>query len=216
MTVITNIDRVFGETGHLLARLNARRRRRVIIYVEPSRTRRGHREQNIFVGAAAAKMAGESRADVFSRRGDRALCLPPIVMESRGSDNKPGRTEAALQRIERHEGLLYRMQSAGTHAFDCRDSFPRDGVGRKQTARNRNAVEQHRAGSADARAAHQLCARETEIVTQDIDQKGLWVVGQGLSTTVDVHCPHTDFPLTWDTTRSGTIAPAIKRRIIRG
>ncbi len=96
------------------------------------------------------------------------------------------------------------------------ESFPRDGVGRKQTARNRNAVEQHRAGSADARAAHQLCARENEIVTQDIDQKGLWVVGQGLSTTVDVHCPHTDFPLTWDTTRSGTIAPAIKRRIIRG
>ena len=124
LTVMTNIDRVFGETGHLLARLDARRRRRVIICVEPSRTRRGDREQNIFVGAAAAKMAGESRADVFSRRGDRALCLPPIVMESRGFDNKPGRTEAALQRIERHEGLLYRMQSPGTHAFTVVIVFP--------------------------------------------------------------------------------------------
>ena len=119
---------------------------------------------SIFISAAAAKVPGKSRADFFTRSDDRALCLPPVFIESHGFDNKPRRTEAALQGIERHECLLHGMQFPGPTPSTRCDSFACDKIGRKQTVHNRDTVEQDGAGSADIRATYQLFACETEIV----------------------------------------------------
>ena len=118
------------------------------------------------------------------------FALAPGVVEGCRLDDEARRAEAALQRIERHERLLHRMQRFRADAFDGGDRLARDGLRRRQAADDRHAVQQHRAGAADAGAADELGAGEPEVVAQHIGQKRFWIVWQGGWTAVDGDAAH--------------------------
>ena len=94
---------------------------------------------------------------------------------------KPGRAEAALQRVVRHEGPLHRMQFRRRRCLrPWSIGFARGGLRRHQAAHDRRAVDQHRAGAADAGAADELGSGQAERVAQDIDQQRVGIVGERL------------------------------------
>ena len=67
---------------------------------------------------------------------------------------------------------------------------PGDGLGRRQAADDRHAVEQHRACAADAGAAHEFRAGQRKIVAQHVGQKRIWIVWQFGWTAVDGDAAH--------------------------
>ena len=90
-----------------------------------------------------------------------------------------------------------------------------DGLCRHQAAHDRHAVEQHRAGAADTRAADELGSGQIHLVANDIDQERIRIVGQGFNATIDRHCAHRDLLLVRDWEAAGAMAPATRRRTIR-
>src|SRR5512135_2235259 len=97
--------------------------------------------------------------------------LAPVVVEGSCFDNEPWRAEAALQRVERHERALDRMQCRSRDALDRGDAPARRGLCRHQTAHDGDAVDQYGAGDADTRAADELGPGQAQPTAQDIDEK---------------------------------------------
>ena len=139
-------------------------------------------------------MPGKRGADFFARWRGRSPGRAPAVVKRHRLDNEARRAEAALQGVMRHERLLHRVQFRRTDAFDCRHRFAGDRLRRHQAAHDRRAVDQHRAGAADARTAHKLCARQAEAVAHDIDEECIGIVGQGCGAAVDRHRAHLRSP----------------------
>src|SRR2546430_6515447 len=110
---MTDIDGKFCKPRHLVARLDAGRSEAVA--VEAAAARIGHGAENPVIGAAAAQMTRQRRADLFARRYRRSPGGAPIVVKRSGPDDKARRAEAALQRVVRHEGLLDGMKFFGAN-----------------------------------------------------------------------------------------------------
>src|SRR5439155_24375548 len=84
------------------------------VAIEAARAGVSHRAKNAVIGAAAAEMARQRRADLVSRWHSRSVAPTPAVVERRSFHDEARRAEAALQGVVRHESLLHRMQSGLT------------------------------------------------------------------------------------------------------
>ena len=114
------------------------------------------------------------------------MIVPPPVVEGHSLVDEAGCAEPALQGIAGHEAALHGMQFRCGVSFDRDDVSPIEVVGRQQAAGHRRPVDEHRAGSADACAAHQLRARQPGNIADDLDGgvAGHWLELKG--TTVDM------------------------------
>jgi len=75
LSVVADIDGVSGGPGDLGARLDPRRAG--FVAVELAGAGRRHRVENAVIGAAAAQMSRQRRADFLARRRRRSLVLAP-------------------------------------------------------------------------------------------------------------------------------------------
>jgi len=84
--IVPDIDGVFRRARHLVARFDARRDD--IVAVEAARARLGNAAKNTLIGAAAAEMARQCRADLRAKRlvGQRQP-LPAGTLGLRGRDD---------------------------------------------------------------------------------------------------------------------------------
>ena len=71
LAVMTDVDGVFRRARHLVARLDARRR--CVVAVEAAGAGVGHGAEDAVIGAAAAQMSRQRRADFLARRHRRSL-----------------------------------------------------------------------------------------------------------------------------------------------
>ena len=88
------------------------------------------------------------------------------------ADQHAGRAETALQRIAPLECLLQIGNDAGIR--DAFDGFDFGAValhGKDEAAAHHLAVDQHRAGAADAVLAADMAAGQSQILAQEIDQR---------------------------------------------
>jgi hypothetical protein len=192
LPIMADVDGVARRTRHLGAGLDARRTR--FLAVEAAGTGIRHRAKNAVIGAAAAQMPRQRRADLLARGSGRAVGGAPAIVECGGLDDEARRAEPALQAIMRHEGLLDRMQLAFANAFDRRHRLVGRGLRGQEAACHRRAVEQYGAGAADAGAAHELGPGQAEAVADDVDQKLIAVVGKGRRPAVDRGAAHVRSP----------------------
>jgi hypothetical protein len=92
----------------------------------------------------------------FLARGFVGAALPaPVVVEGDRLDHKPRRAVPALQRVVGDERSLHRMQ-VWSEALDRRERTALERGRRQQATRDRHAVKQDGAGSADPFAANEL------------------------------------------------------------
>src|SRR5690606_11931830 len=86
-----------------------------------------------------------------------------------------GRAEAALRSEFINKRLLYGMQRsvAGLQALDGYDTACLDAVREGRTGIMSNIVDQERAGTAFAAVAADLCARQSQLVTQRVGERFL-------------------------------------------
>ena len=188
LTFMADIDGIFRGPRHLVAGLDPRRDS--FIAVEAAATGLSHRAQNIVIGAAAAEVARQRRADLLARGNGGAFRVAPSVVKGDCLDHEARRAEAALQGVERHERPLYRMQRCPANSLDGRDRPAGDRLRWHQAAHDRHAVEQYGAGAADTGPADELGTGQPHFVADDIDQKRFGIVGQGFNATVDRYRAH--------------------------
>jgi hypothetical protein len=90
------------------------------------------------------------------------------VAADEGGDggDEPGRAEAALQPVALHERLLHRAEAAvgGAAPLGGGDLGAVDADGEQQAGAHWQAVDQHRAGAADAVLAADVGAGEPQVV----------------------------------------------------
>ena len=192
LAVMMDVDGILRRSRHLVARFHARRQD--VVAVEAAGAGIRHGAEDAVIGAAAAQMSRQRRADFLARRHRRSLCRAPGIVKRRGLDDEARRAEAALQGVVRHEGLLHRVQPCGADAFDRRHVRVRGRARRHQAAHGGLAVDQHGAGAADAGPADQLGAGEVERVAHDVDQQRIGIVGEGSELAVDRHRAHLRSP----------------------
>ena len=192
LAVMMNVDGIFRRSRHLVARFHARRQD--IVAVEAAGAGVRHRTEDAVIGAAAAEMARQRRTDFLARRHSRSLCRAPGIVKRRGLDDEARCAEAALQGVVCHKGLLHRMQPGRADALDRRHVSACDGARRHQAAHGGFAVDQHRAGAADAGPADELGAGKVERVAHDLDQQRIGIVGEGSELAVDRHGAHLRSP----------------------
>ena len=183
LALVANIDGIDRFAGHLLPRFDARRAFGVAVVLAAAGV--GDGAIDVVVGPAAAEMARKRAGDLLAGRGRGAARGPPGVVEGRRLDDEARGAEPALQRVERHEGALNGMQFDGADALDRGHAPARGGFRRQEAARDRNAVEQDRAGAADAGAADELGPGQAQCVAQDIDQERLGIVRKRRGAAVD-------------------------------
>ena len=183
LPLVTHVDRVDRRAGHLGPRLDPRRA--LCIAVVAAGAGVGDGAQDVVVRAASAEMAGERGPDLLAGRRPRAARRAPGIVEGRRFDDEAWGAKPALQGVERHEGALNGMQLARADSFDGGDRLASDGLGGQKAAHDRRAVDQHRAGAANARAADELGSREPQVIAQNIDQQRLGIVRQRRRTAVD-------------------------------
>ena len=118
LAVMMDVDGILRRSRHLVARFHARRQD--IVAVEAAGAGIRYRTQDAVIGAAAAEMARQRRADFLARRHGRSLGRAPGIVKRRGLDDEARCAEAALQGVVRHEGLLHRVQLCRADAFDRR------------------------------------------------------------------------------------------------
>ena len=190
---MTDVDGVFRRSRHLVARLDARRQD--IVAVEAAGAGVRHGAEDAVIGAAAAEMSRQRRADFLARRHRRSLGRAPAIVKRRRLDDEARRAEAALQGVVRHEGLLHRMQLCRADALDGGHVMFAAALRRHQAAHDGRAVDQHGAGAADAGPADEFGAGEIERVAHDIDQQRIGIVGEGRELAVDRHGAHLRSPV---------------------
>ena len=212
LTIVTDIDRIFRFSRHLVTGLDAGRQ--ILCAIKATAAGFPYCAQDIVIGAAAAEMTRQGRAGLFARRNGIAFGLSPIVVKGRGLDNEARRAEATLQGIQRHERPLHRMQPCTADPLDGGDVAACNRFRRHQTAHDGDAVEQYSAGTADACAADELGPGQIHPVADDIDEERFGIVGQGLKAAVDRHGAHRALLLLLIWEPAGATAPATRSRII--
>ena len=178
LVLVTNIDSVFRRAGDLFSRLDARGDDRFAL--EPAGAGQSDRLEDVVVGAASAEMAGKGGTDRVSRRRRAAIRLSPLLAKRDRFDDEPRRTEAALQRIERHERLLHRMQPSRRHPFDRRDRPAGD------EARGHQATDGWRPSMSTVHAPHTPDPQtnfsgEPGLIANDVDEQRLDIRGMETS-----------------------------------
>ena len=126
-----------------------------------------HRFDDVLIAGAAAQIAGQRLADLRFVRRRR------LVEKRLHGHQDAGRAVAALQAVAIAHRLLQRMQmfAVGREPLDGRD---RVAVGLRrehQAGAHGSAVEDHRAGAADAVLAADMRAGEQQIVAQEIAEQ---------------------------------------------
>ena len=188
LPLVADVDGVDRGAGHLLPRFDARRAFGVAVVLAAAGV--GDGAIDVVVGPAAAEMAGERAGDLLAGRGRGAARGPPGVVEGGRLDDEARGAEPALQRVEGHEGALNGVQFVRADAFDRGHALARGGFRRQEAARDRRAIEENRAGAADAGAADELGPGQSQLIAQDIDQERLGVVRQGRVAAVDQGAGH--------------------------
>ena len=183
LALVANIDGIDRFAGHLLPRFDARRAFGVAVVLAAAGV--GDGAIDVVVGPAAAEVARKRAGDLLAGRGRGAARGPPGVVEGGRLDDEARGAEPALQRVERHERALNGMQFDGADALDRGHAPAGGGFRRQEAARDRNAVEQDRAGAADAGAADELGPGQAQCVAQDIDQERLGIVRKRRGAAVD-------------------------------
>src|SRR5262245_57725688 len=143
-----DVERIFRSTCDLVTRFQPGRDG--AIPIETARASLCHRPEDVVIGAATAEMPGESRADFLTRGYDRAPGVAPVVVECRRLDDKARRAKPTLQRVERHERLLHRMQRGPADPLHCCDRSPGRSLCRSKATGDGHAIKQHRTRAADA------------------------------------------------------------------
>ena len=189
---MSDVDGVLRRARHLVARLHARRED--IAAVEAAGTGVRHGTEDAVIGAAAAQMPRQRRADFLARGHGGSLGRAPGIAKRHSLDDEARRAEAALQRVVRHERLLHRMQSCAPMPSTVVTVLVRSRSCRHQAAHGGLAVDQHGAGAADAGPADELGAGEIERVAHDVDQQRIGIVGEGSELAVDRHRAHLRSP----------------------
>jgi hypothetical protein len=219
LAFVVDVDGVFRRSRDLGLRLDARRGE--MVAVELAGAGGCDRAENPVIGAAAAQMSRQRRADLLARRHGGSFGRAPAIVEGHGLDDKTRRAESALQGVVRHEGFLHRVQAGCADAFDRRHRLAGRGTCRHQAAHDGGAIHQHGAGTADAGATDLLGPGEIEVIPDDVDEKRFGMVGQGSDAAVDRHAAHlrspglrTDFfaGFGFAGRGAGTIAPATSVR----
>ena len=117
------------------------------------------------VAGAAAEMPGEHVHDLLAGRiaaGEQVV----------GGDQDAGRAEAALERVMALEGLLERReQRIAGERFDRLHLRAVDLDGEHAAGAHRDAVEPHRARSADAVLAADMGSREAQAMAEEVAQE---------------------------------------------
>ena len=153
LALVAHVGRVHRAAGHLLRRLQARPAR--ISRVETADAGVADRSEDPHIGATTAQVTGERPRD-FLARGFVGAALPaPAVVEGDRLDHEPGRAVPALQRVVGDERSLHRMQ-VRSETLDGRERTALERGSRQQAARDRHAIKQDGAGSADSFAADEL------------------------------------------------------------
>ena len=176
LAVVADVERVDRRAGRLVARLDARRFGARLLVQAGAGV--GDGAVDVVISAAAAEMAGKGRADLLARGRGPAVRRPPSVVERLGLDDEAGRAEAALQRVQRHEGALHGMQFSAADPLDGRDRPARRRLRRHEAACDRLAVHEHGASAADAGAADELGPGQAEPVAQGVGEHEIVVVGE--------------------------------------
>jgi hypothetical protein len=187
LSLVAHVGRVDRLPRHLGTRLDARGGR--IDGVEAAGAGVAHRGDDPEVRAAAAQVPRERKHDVLPRRLLVAALMAPAVVEGDRLDNEPRRAVAALQCVVGDERPLHGME-LGTEPLDGRHLTAVERGRREQAARDRDAVQQHRARPAHALTADQLGAGQAEAVTQHFDRGLLRAYGGLVRLTVDRKADH--------------------------
>ena len=124
------------------------------------------------MAAAAADIVVERVGDLFPRR--RRV----MVEQCLGCDQDAGQAIAALAGLLVDKGLLQRMRPVRrAQAFDRHDVLAGDGRDRLAAGFLRPAVDQHHAAAALFEAAAEFGPHQTEMVAQNVEQRGSFVRG---------------------------------------
>jgi len=109
------------------------------------------------------------------------------VEQSRRAHDDAGQAVAALTRLLLDKGLLQRMKRCTTpKPFDCRDSSRFRGRRRSVARLNGSSIQQNRAASAHALSATEPSTLQLEVISQDVNERGICVRYDRPSCAVDV------------------------------
>ncbi len=130
-------------------------------------------------------------------------------IERRSGQDHSGRAEAALEPLGVEKGLLQRMEGPARQPLDRGDGAARRAKRRDDAAMNRNAVEQHRTGSAIAGVAPGLDAEPAERAQEAAQALA---GGRGLGEALAVHGErHSPVPSA-SSRRTSSASAKVKRR----
>ena len=128
--------------------------------------RRAHRLDDVLVAGAAAQIGREHVEQILV--ADVGLALEHADRQHQ----EARRAEAALQAVVIHEGLLHRMQLVAVgEALDGADLLAVGLHGEHQAGAHRLAVDDHRAGAADAVLAADMGAGLAAILADGVGQR---------------------------------------------
>ncbi len=138
---------------------------------------------HLFVGAAAADVAGQPFLDL----GGRGLGV--LVQGGPHGDDEAGRAEAALLGVVLHEGGGHGIESAVAGQRLGRLDLAALGFqGQHGAGVDRLAVEHDGAGAAGAAVADALAAGDVEVVAQRVEQRDARLDAVGHLGAVDGQC----------------------------
>src|SRR5215470_7389261 len=142
--------------------------------------RGAHRLDDVLIAGAATEIGREHVEQLL------VIDIGILLQRIGGQHQEARRAEAALQRMMRDEGALQRMQVVGrAEPFDGADVLALRLYCEHQAGAHRLAINDHRAGAADAMLAADMRAGLPAIVADGIDQRLAWLDPDRVLAAVD-------------------------------